>query len=86
MNETFNFLFWTMFGMANPEYVDMQDFLLAEFVGRIFYGIFTLLIVIVLLNMLIAMISNSFQRIEVSKTSVSHEERFLFKTSNIILY
>lgn len=65
-NETFNFLFWTMFGMANQEYVDMHDYALAEFVGRIFYGIFTLLIVIVLLNMLIAMISNSFQRIEVS--------------------
>ncbi|XP_056100194.1 short transient receptor potential channel 2 [Rhinichthys klamathensis goyatoka] len=63
-NETFNFLFWTMFGMANQEYVDMHDYALAEFVGRIFYGIFTLLIVIVLLNMLIAMISNSFQRIE----------------------
>ncbi|CAM4555757.1 unnamed protein product [Leuciscus chuanchicus] len=63
-NETFNFLFWTMFGMANQEYVDMHDYVLAEFVGRIFYGIFTLLIVIVLLNMLIAMISNSFQRIE----------------------
>uniref|UniRef100_A0A673LZ89 Short transient receptor potential channel 2-like n=1 Tax=Sinocyclocheilus rhinocerous TaxID=307959 RepID=A0A673LZ89_9TELE len=60
LNDTFNFLFWTMFGMANQEYVDMPD----EFVGRIFYGIFTLLIVIVLLNMLIAMISNSFQRIE----------------------
>lgn len=55
-----------MFGMANQEYVDMPDYALAEFVGRIFYGIFTLLIVIVLLNMLIAMISNSFQRIEVS--------------------
>lgn len=52
--------------MANQEYVDMPDYALAEFVGRIFYGIFTLLIVIVLLNMLIAMISNSFQRIEVS--------------------
>ncbi|KTF92872.1 hypothetical protein cypCar_00015802 [Cyprinus carpio] len=63
-NETFNFLFWTMFGMANQEYIDMPDYALAEFVGRIFYGIFTLLIVIVLLNMLIAMISNSFQRIE----------------------
>uniref|UniRef100_A0A8C2IW60 Transient receptor potential cation channel subfamily C member 2a n=1 Tax=Cyprinus carpio TaxID=7962 RepID=A0A8C2IW60_CYPCA len=64
LNDTFNFLFWTMFGMANQEYVDMHDYVLAEFVGRIFYGIFTLLIVIVLLNMLIAMISNSFQRIE----------------------
>ncbi|XP_068600954.1 short transient receptor potential channel 2-like [Brachionichthys hirsutus] len=63
-NETFHFLFWTMFGVANHDYVDMPQFALAEFVGRILYGIFTLVIVIVLLNMLIAMITNSFQKIE----------------------
>uniref|UniRef100_A0A7N8X9Z1 Short transient receptor potential channel 2-like n=1 Tax=Mastacembelus armatus TaxID=205130 RepID=A0A7N8X9Z1_9TELE len=63
-NETFRFLFWTMFGVVNQEYVDMPDYVLAEFVGRILYGIFTLVIVIVLLNMLIAMITNSFQKIE----------------------
>lgn len=62
-----------MFGMANQEYVDMPDYALAEFVGRIFYGIFTLLIVIVLLNMLIAMISNSFQRIEVSMCNMKKD-------------
>nr|XP_061801165.1 short transient receptor potential channel 2-like [Nerophis lumbriciformis] len=64
LNETFHFLFWTMFGVANQDYVDMPQFVLAEFVGRILYGIFTLVIVIVLLNMLIAMITNSFQKIE----------------------
>ncbi|KAM8898406.1 short transient receptor potential channel 2-like isoform 2-T3 [Spinachia spinachia] len=63
-NETFHFLFWTMFGVANQEYVDLPQFMLAEFVGRVLYGIFTLVIVIVLLNMLIAMITNSFQKIE----------------------
>uniref|UniRef100_A0A8C8H541 Transient receptor ion channel domain-containing protein n=1 Tax=Oncorhynchus tshawytscha TaxID=74940 RepID=A0A8C8H541_ONCTS len=63
-NETFRFLFWTMFGVANQDYVDMPEFVVAEFVGRILYGIFTLVIVIVLLNMLIAMITNSFQKIE----------------------
>lgn len=54
-----------MFGVANQDFVDMPQFVLAEFVGRILYGIFTLVIVIVLLNMLIAMITNSFQKIEV---------------------
>ncbi|XP_035240098.1 short transient receptor potential channel 2 [Anguilla anguilla] len=63
-NETFHFLFWTMFGVGNQDYVDMPDFALAEFVGRMLYGIFTLVIVIVLLNMLVAMITNSFQKIE----------------------
>ncbi|XP_042567423.1 transient receptor potential cation channel subfamily C member 2b [Cyprinus carpio] len=64
LNETFSFLFWTMFDMANQTYMDMPEFVLAEFVGRILYGIYTLIIVIVLLNMLIAMITNSFQKIE----------------------
>uniref|UniRef100_A0A4W5MGA4 Transient receptor potential cation channel subfamily C member 2a n=1 Tax=Hucho hucho TaxID=62062 RepID=A0A4W5MGA4_9TELE len=63
-NETFNFLFWTMFGASNQGYVDMPDFVLAQFVGRVLYGVFTLIIVIILLNMLIAMITNSFQKIE----------------------
>lgn len=66
-NETFHFLFWTMFGVANQDYVDMPQFVVAEFVGRIMYGIFTLVIVIVLLNMLIAMITNTFQKIEVKR-------------------
>lgn len=65
-NDTIQFLFWTMFGVVNKEYVDMPDYPVAEFVGRILYGIFTLLIVIVLLNMFIAMITNSYQKIEVS--------------------
>ncbi|XP_041734640.2 short transient receptor potential channel 2-like [Coregonus clupeaformis] len=63
-NETFNFLFWTMFGASNQGYTDMPDFVLAQFVGRVLYGVFTLVIVIILLNMLIAMITNSFQKIE----------------------
>ncbi|MGH0164515.1 UNVERIFIED_CONTAM: hypothetical protein FKN15_047340 [Acipenser sinensis] len=63
-NETFPFLFWTMFGSADQSAVDMPEYVVAEFVGRVMYGIFTLVIVIVLLNMLIAMITNSFQKIE----------------------
>lgn len=62
-----------MFGVANQDYVDMPGFVLAEFVGRILYGIFTLVIVIVLLNMLIAMITNSFQKIEVNISITPHE-------------
>lgn len=64
-NETFRFLFWTMFGMEEHQAVDMPRYLVAESVGRALYGIFTIVMVIVLLNMLIAMITNSFQKIEV---------------------
>ncbi|XP_066501362.1 transient receptor potential cation channel subfamily C member 2b [Hoplias malabaricus] len=63
-NETIQFLFWTMFGVVSKDDVDMPQYVVAELVGRVLYGIFTLLIVIVLLNMFIAMITNSYQKIE----------------------
>ncbi|XP_077155017.1 short transient receptor potential channel 2-like [Ranitomeya variabilis] len=63
-NETFQFLFWTMFQMVERTSVDMNHYVVAEFVGRALYGLFTIIMVIVLLNMLIAMITNSFQKIE----------------------
>ncbi|XP_062909061.1 transient receptor potential cation channel subfamily C member 2b [Mobula hypostoma] len=63
-NGTLQFLFWTMFGMEEPTSVDVSEYMVAEFVGRILYGIFTIIMVIVLLNMLVAMITNSFQKIE----------------------
>uniref|UniRef100_UPI00398ED785 short transient receptor potential channel 2-like n=1 Tax=Pristiophorus japonicus TaxID=55135 RepID=UPI00398ED785 len=63
-NGTLQFLFWTMFGMEEPTSVDISNFVVAESVGRILYGIFTIIMVIVLLNMLVAMITNSFQKIE----------------------
>ncbi|CAI9543984.1 unnamed protein product [Staurois parvus] len=54
-----------MFQMVERTTVDMNHYAVAEFVGRALYGIFTIIMVIVLLNMLIAMITNSFQKIEV---------------------
>ncbi|KAM6448561.1 short transient receptor potential channel 2-like [Liasis olivaceus] len=63
-NETFQFLFWTMLGMEEHNVVDMPQFYVAELVGRVLYGVFTIVMVVVLLNMLIAMITNSFQKIE----------------------
>lgn len=74
-NETFQFLFWTMFGMEEHSVVDMPQFLVPEFVGRALYGIFTIVMVIVLLNMLIAMITNSFQKIEVRELRPLRPER-----------
>ncbi|XP_043548664.1 short transient receptor potential channel 2-like [Chiloscyllium plagiosum] len=74
-NGTLQFLFWTMFGMEEPTSVDLTEFVVAEFVGRILYGIFTIIMVIVLLNMLVAMITNSFQKIEVRLTTHSKTEQ-----------
>lgn len=49
--------------------VDMPQFPVPEFVGRALYGTFTIVMVVVLLNMLIAMITGSFQKIEVWEPS-----------------
>ncbi|XP_077782899.1 short transient receptor potential channel 2-like [Podarcis muralis] len=63
-NETFQFLFWTMLGMEKHDVVDIPNFFVAQLVGRVLYGVFTIVMVVVLLNMLIAMITRSFQKIE----------------------
>ena len=63
-----------MFGMEEHSVVDMPQFLVPEFVGRALYGIFTIVMVIVLLNMLIAMITNSFQKIEVRELRAAQAE------------
>lgn len=51
--------------------VDMPQFLVPELVGQALYGIFTIVLVIALLNMLIAMITSSFQETEVHELRVA---------------
>ncbi|CAN0345968.1 unnamed protein product [Lampetra planeri] len=63
-NETFQYLFWTVFGMEDRRTTDIPNFEIAQFVGRSLYGVYAIIMAIVLLNMLIAMITSSFERIE----------------------
>lgn len=70
--------------MEEHKVVDMPQFLVPEFVGRALYGIFTIVMVIVLLNMLIAMITNSFQKIEVGKLSLARPERRARTGGNVV--
>lgn len=51
--------------------VDMPQFLVPELVGRALYGIFTIVLVIALLNMLIAMITSSVQETEMHELRVA---------------
>lgn len=60
---TFQGLFWTMFGMEEHSMVDTPQFWCLNLWAGL-SGIFTIVMVIVLLNMLIAMITNSFQKTE----------------------
>ena len=59
-------MFWSLFGLAEKEGVLVEDFnkQFTEVAGYLIYGAFNIASVIVLLNMLIAMMSKSYETIE----------------------
>lgn len=66
MTSTLKTVFWSLFGLAEKEGVQLEDFnkQFTEVVGYLIYGAFNIASVIVLLNMLIAMMSKSYETIE----------------------
>jgi hypothetical protein len=66
MDATFKTVFWSLFGLAEKEGVQLEDFdkQFTEIIGYLIYGAFNIASVIVLLNMLIAMMSKSYETIE----------------------
>ena len=66
---TFRTVFWSLFGRGEPDAVrlgDDYDNHLTEDIGYIIYGIYNIVMVTVLINMLIAMMTRSFTNIAVS--------------------
>jgi hypothetical protein len=69
--ESLQTLFWGTFGL-----IDLQTFQIYKkhtftmFVGLLMFGVYCSIMIIVLLNMLIAMMSSSYQYIAVSRTLV----------------
>ena len=61
-------LFWMLFGVVDEEKISVQDpdFVLIATFGRLFLMAYMVCTVIVALNMLVAMMNNSFDRIMVS--------------------
>jgi transient receptor potential cation channel subfamily C protein 4 len=66
MDATFKTVFWSLFGLAEKEGVKLENYdkHFTEIVGYLIYGAFNIACVIVLLNMLIAMMSKSYETIE----------------------
>lgn len=65
--ETLQSLFWSIFGLINLYVTNVQpkhEF--TEFVGATMFGTYNVISLVVLLNMLIAMMNNSYQLIAVS--------------------
>ncbi|CAI9734239.1 short transient receptor potential channel 3-like [Octopus vulgaris] len=63
---TFETLFWAAFGMGNPKAPKStgKSNHLVETVGNLMYGVYIIGAVVVLINMLIAMMSNTFEEIQ----------------------
>lgn len=64
---TFRTVFWSMLGRGEPSVVELGDYenYFVQNVGYWIFGCYNVAIVIVLLNMLIAMMSRSFDIIQV---------------------
>ena len=65
--ETMQTLYFAVYGLINVSHFELNqghDF--TQFVGKLIYGSYCAIMVVVLLNMLIAMLSNSYQNISVS--------------------
>jgi type IV secretory pathway component VirB8 len=66
----FERLFFAVFGQTSPDDINSQRHTRPEWTENLFklvYGIYMLVSVIVLINLLIAMMSDTYQRIQVTK-------------------
>ncbi|XP_035390105.1 short transient receptor potential channel 4b [Electrophorus electricus] len=62
--ETLQSLFWSVFGLINLHVTNVEpDHKFTEFVGATMFGTYNVISLVVLLNMLIAMMNNSYQHI-----------------------
>lgn len=64
---TFRTVFWSLFGRGEPDAVQLGNYnnSLTEDIGYIIYGVYNIVMVTVLINMLIAMMTRSFTNIAV---------------------
>lgn len=67
MFETLQSLFWSIFGLVSLYVTNVEaEHEFTEFVGATMFGTYNIISLVVLLNMLIAMMNNSYQHIAVS--------------------
>lgn len=71
--ETLQSLFWSIFGLISLYVTNVEpDHEFTEFVGSTMFGAYNIISLVVLLNMLIAMMNNSYQHIAVSGMALPH--------------
>lgn len=71
--ETLQSLYWTIFGLISLYVTNVEpEHEFTEFVGSTMFGTYNVISLVVLLNMLIAMMNNSYQHIAVSGMALPH--------------
>lgn len=61
------FLFWDLFGLSELSGLKTdKNFIITQYTGEILLGLYSILSIMVAINMLIAMMANSYQRVAVS--------------------
>ena len=80
-------LFWLLLGLVEEEKIAVEDpdFHLTAIFGRLFFTVYVICMVIVGLNMLIAMMNNSFDRIMVRVKVHCLFTKFYFLKFEIVL-
>lgn len=75
--ETLQTLYWGLYNLIDIEHFNLvEDHVFTEFAGLLMFGVYSCISIVVLLNMLIAMMSNSFQYIAVSAFSYRKKKYF----------
>lgn len=72
MFEILQTLYWAAYGLVDLEHAELiEKHVITELIGKLMFGSYSFIAFIVLLNMLIAMMSNSYQIISVSTYKLS---------------
>ena len=63
-------MYFAVFGLVNVSHFELElGHSVTQFIGKTIFGTYNAVMIVVLLNMLIAMLSSSYQNIEVSESS-----------------
>ena len=72
---TFSHLFWALFGYTNPSlFKTERGFEIIEVTGQVMFAAYVVSALLVALNVLIAMLTNTFQKVSVSRRVIHRFE------------
>ena len=72
MFEILQSLYWAIYGLVDLDHAELEEpHEFTEYIGKLIFGSYSLIAFVVLLNLLIAMMSNSYQNISVSTDKFS---------------